>query len=292
MTSCNGQCQDLNLDLDQGGKDLKWFKIDAQGYDSSKKTWASQDLIAAGDAWTSTIPKGLKPGQYLLRHEVYVTRHCFVTSALPNYSVALHSNPAQFYPACLQVTVSGSGTNYPSDADTVAIPGLFNDFVWPDIWSDSFNSFTVPGPPVISFDGSTDTASAWSTPAAQPTASVGVVGINGGDSGARPTSDDDGDDYGTTTTTARKAGPTSPAPVAAGTATARPKCVAMANPALARRSSGLKKRLAAALIKHRIRLSLSAFCRSFQSTKELIDSQMACFPPIRNSPNTVGILDR
>jgi hypothetical protein len=45
MASCNGDCADLNLDLDQGGKGLKWFKIDAKGYDPSKKRWASQDVI-------------------------------------------------------------------------------------------------------------------------------------------------------------------------------------------------------------------------------------------------------
>jgi hypothetical protein len=46
MAKCNGPCADYDLSLDKGGKDLKWFKIDAQGYDPSTKTWASDDLRA------------------------------------------------------------------------------------------------------------------------------------------------------------------------------------------------------------------------------------------------------
>jgi hypothetical protein len=46
MAPCNGDCADLNLDLGQGGKNLKWFKVDAKGYDASAKRWASEDVIA------------------------------------------------------------------------------------------------------------------------------------------------------------------------------------------------------------------------------------------------------
>jgi hypothetical protein len=46
MASCNGDCANLDVSLDKGGKDLTWFKIDAKGYDSSTKSWASQDVIA------------------------------------------------------------------------------------------------------------------------------------------------------------------------------------------------------------------------------------------------------
>jgi hypothetical protein len=180
---------------------------------------------------------------------------CFLAHL--SYSVALHSNPAQFYPSCLQVSLSGSGTNYPDDADTVAIPGLFNDFVWPDIWGESF-SFTIPGPPVISFDGSANTASSWSTPAAQATASVGVIGTNGGGgSGAAPTDDGDDGDYGTTTTAAKKGSATSPA--SAPVLNSKPKCVAKSNPALVSQNHGIRKRLAAALTGRHLRLSFSTY---------------------------------
>jgi hypothetical protein len=46
MAPCNGDCANLNLALDQGGQNVKWFKIDAKGYDTSAKRWASDDVIA------------------------------------------------------------------------------------------------------------------------------------------------------------------------------------------------------------------------------------------------------
>lgn len=77
MASCNGQCQSFNT------KDAKWFKIDAAGYDSAKKQWASTVLINGrsalvcagrfadrmwdtdGDSWTSTIPASIASGEYV-----------------------------------------------------------------------------------------------------------------------------------------------------------------------------------------------------------------------------------
>lgn len=82
MASCNGGCKNFNT------KDAKWFKIDAAGYDSGKKQWASQVLInskspsiqsyrvvnlsshyecgiADGNSWTSTIPASLTSGEYV-----------------------------------------------------------------------------------------------------------------------------------------------------------------------------------------------------------------------------------
>lgn len=43
MASCNGKCADL--DLSKAGSSVKWFKVDAKGYDSAAKRWATQDLI-------------------------------------------------------------------------------------------------------------------------------------------------------------------------------------------------------------------------------------------------------
>lgn len=41
MTSCNGDCTKFS-----NPSGAKWFKIDAAGYDSSEKQWASDKLIA------------------------------------------------------------------------------------------------------------------------------------------------------------------------------------------------------------------------------------------------------
>ncbi|KAH9858689.1 glycosyl hydrolase family 61-domain-containing protein [Lenzites betulinus] len=130
MAACNGDC--VSFDATKA----KWFKIDAAGYND--KVWASTQLIDNGFKWTSTIPSELKAGEYLVRHEI----------------VALHdAGQPQFYPSCAQVKVSGSGTQVPSGASLVSIPGLYTGFTFPDIWDDNFKSFTIPGP-AVAFTGS------------------------------------------------------------------------------------------------------------------------------------------
>jgi len=135
MASCNGDCTTFNA------SSAKWFKLDAGGYDNGQ--WASAKLMADNNSWTSTIPETLLSGQYLLRHEI----------------VALHSvgNP-QFYPSCCQVNVSGTGTGQPDSQSLVSIPGVYDNVQWPDIYS-NFGSFAIPGPPVVTLNGSGETAS-------------------------------------------------------------------------------------------------------------------------------------
>lgn len=45
-----------------------WAKVAASGY--SNGAWASDALIAANGIYKFTIPSTLKPGQYLVRHEI------------------------------------------------------------------------------------------------------------------------------------------------------------------------------------------------------------------------------
>ncbi|KXN80632.1 Polysaccharide monooxygenase Cel61a [Leucoagaricus sp. SymC.cos] len=47
-----------------------WFKVDEMGKDSSGK-WAATDILSANDnIYTFTVPKNLKPGQYIICHEI------------------------------------------------------------------------------------------------------------------------------------------------------------------------------------------------------------------------------
>ncbi|KAI0823671.1 glycosyl hydrolase family 61-domain-containing protein [Trametes gibbosa] len=125
MAACNGDCE--SFDVTQA----KWFKLDAAGYSGGK--WASAQLIDNGFKWTSTVPSQLKAGEYLVRHEI----------------VALHSvGQPQFYPSCAQVKVTGGGSQVPSGASLVSLPGLYDNTKWPDIWDDNFKSFAIPGPAV------------------------------------------------------------------------------------------------------------------------------------------------
>jgi cellulase len=62
-------------------KSLKWFKIDEAGLLSgtiSNGQWASGKMIKDNSTWTSTIPKSVPSGPYLIRFE----------------TIALHSLPA------------------------------------------------------------------------------------------------------------------------------------------------------------------------------------------------------
>ncbi|KAH7326791.1 beta-1,4-endoglucanase [Rhizoctonia solani] len=119
------------------GTDKVWFKIDEAGLENGK--WAGTDiLLAQNGLWTVKIPENLQPGQYIIRHEI----------------IALHaagSYPgAQFYPACHQFEITGSGTALPNDADLVSFPGAYT----PDGQGIVYNpyggltTYPLPGPAV------------------------------------------------------------------------------------------------------------------------------------------------
>ncbi|OLN86725.1 Endoglucanase-7 [Colletotrichum chlorophyti] len=80
---------------------LKWVKIDEAGIDYATQEWAATKLIKNNNTWTSTVPETLAPGNYVLRHEI----------------IAMHGagalNGAQNYPQCINVEITGSGTENP-----------------------------------------------------------------------------------------------------------------------------------------------------------------------------------
>jgi len=132
MYSCNGEFTACD------GKGSNWFKIDQLGMwggvlDSTN--WGTA-IVMANLAWTSEIPANLKPGNYLIRHEL----------------LALHqANTPQFYPECAQLTVTGSGTAVPSGSYLTSIPGYATQSdpgVMIDIYSSTATTYTPPGPAV------------------------------------------------------------------------------------------------------------------------------------------------
>jgi hypothetical protein len=91
------------------GKSAGWFKIDQMGMTAPPLTGTSWGtaLVMKNLAWTSTIPKTLVAGNYLIRHEL----------------LAIHqANTPQFYPECAQLVVTGSGTASPAASFLTAIP--------------------------------------------------------------------------------------------------------------------------------------------------------------------------
>jgi cellulase len=98
IAPCNGDCSTLTPGS------LRWSKISQGGLlkPGGNGHWVTDDLITNGFTSSLTIPRNLKAGNYVLRHEI----------------IALHAagndNGAQFYPQCLNLKVTGSGSVAPS----------------------------------------------------------------------------------------------------------------------------------------------------------------------------------
>ncbi|KAJ3577392.1 hypothetical protein NPX13_g3180 [Xylaria arbuscula] len=149
MANCEGPCDEWD------GSGKRWFKIWETGY--SQTSWPEwQPLPFTGDtpisawyAWQAgfiiqrgvnmTIPTALKPGNYLIRHEV----------------INLEAN-LQIYPECAQLNITGEGDAVPSPEYLVEFPGAYRDDqegldvagnLYGYMGHHTFN-FTMPGPKV------------------------------------------------------------------------------------------------------------------------------------------------
>ncbi|KAG9197117.1 hypothetical protein G6514_002259 [Epicoccum nigrum] len=132
IAPCNGDCTTLTPGS------LRWTKISQGGLitPGGSGTWVTDELIKNNFTSSTTIPRNLKAGNYVIRHEI----------------IALHSassdNGAQFYPQCLNLKVTGSGSVAPPSG--VAGTSLYkrND---PGVLFNLYNnptSYSYPGPAV------------------------------------------------------------------------------------------------------------------------------------------------
>jgi hypothetical protein len=136
-------------------EELKWTKIDGAGYVDGE--WAAIKMIGQNNTWPVTVPETLAAGKYVFRHEI----------------IALHGagseNGAQAYPQCLNIEVTGSGTETPegvvgTELYTPTDPGiLFSPY-------SATIDYTVPGPALFGSGGSS-TPTKPSTPSAAPSPS-------------------------------------------------------------------------------------------------------------------------
>ncbi|KAF2157269.1 lytic polysaccharide monooxygenase [Myriangium duriaei CBS 260.36] len=175
---------------------LEFFKIDEVGLISASQAqngyWASDAMIANNNTWTSTIPASLAPGNYVARHE----------------TIALHSagtaDGAQIYPQCINLKITGSGTEQPSGVLGTALyntnsPGMiFNLY-------NNTQTYTVPGPDV---------------PAAFSANSGAGMGSKGS-SGSTPTSSGSGSSSTAAPTSSSSPITTAPAATPSATTTAQ-----------------------------------------------------------------------
>lgn len=142
LANCGGStCTGVN------SRNLKWFKIDHAGLLSGtigNGKWASGKMIDQNNTWTSTIPSTVPAGHYLIRFE----------------TIALHSLPAQFYPECAQIQITGGGSRAPTSAELVSFPGAYKNSdpgLGVNIYSSesmSSSNYIIPGPPLYGGSGS------------------------------------------------------------------------------------------------------------------------------------------
>jgi hypothetical protein len=103
MAACDGDCSSLDTSK------LKWFKIFEAGL-RPNHTIRDLDGWYQDDAWSVTIPKNLKPGNYLIRHEILYIEEWL-----------------EVFPECAQLKVTGSGTKIPDESYLVQFPGAYSE---------------------------------------------------------------------------------------------------------------------------------------------------------------------
>ncbi|KAF2671155.1 glycoside hydrolase [Microthyrium microscopicum] len=136
MAKCTGSDNCASFKGDSGPV---WVKIDQAGYDTKlNPPWASDRLGRQNATWTTTIPKSLAPGDYLLRHEIL------------GLHVAGKRMGAQFYPTCVQIKLTSSGTANPKG---IALPGAYqpdDKGILVELWrvNQGQVQYTPPGGPV------------------------------------------------------------------------------------------------------------------------------------------------
>lgn len=210
MANCNGDCSKVDKTT------LKFFKIAEAGLIDDSNVpgkWATDELIANNNSATVTIPSAIAAGNYVLRHEI----------------IGLHSagevNGAQNYPQCLNLKVTGGGSDAPDGVLGTALYKATDPGIKISIYT-ALDSYKIPGPALYTGAASgSSSGSATTAPAttAAPTAASTVSASPTQNSSSRhltrtrtahPTSSPSG------TPTPSSAAPTSAATSAASTSTA------------------------------------------------------------------------
>lgn len=174
MANCNGDCATVDKTT------LEFFKIAEKGLvtdTTSPGTWATDELIANNNSWSITVPSTIAAGNYVLRHEI----------------IALHSagstDGAQNYPQCINLQVTGSGTDAPAGTLGEALYTETDPGILVNIYTTGL-AYTIPGPALYSGgSGSsvTQSAVAVSTPAASTPAAFVATTVASVSSAAQTT---------------------------------------------------------------------------------------------------------
>ncbi|ETN42051.1 uncharacterized protein HMPREF1541_03990 [Cyphellophora europaea CBS 101466] len=140
LAPCGGDCTTVEK------TSLKFIKVAEAGLNNGSPapgSWASDDMRTNNNTWVVKVPSDVAPGKYVWRHE----------------TIALHSahesHGAQPYPQCVNVEISGSGTNDMSGGQSAeefyswTDPGIELNIYYPPL-----TSYEIPGPPLMEGGGS------------------------------------------------------------------------------------------------------------------------------------------
>ncbi|BCS24076.1 lytic polysaccharide monooxygenase auxiliary activity family 9 protein [Aspergillus puulaauensis] len=132
LAKCAGDCSAADK------TSLEWVKIQQDAIvDASTNTWTTDELIENAFTATVNIPASIAPGNYVLRHEI----------------IALHSatqeNGAQSYPQCLNLVISGDGSDSPSGTAGTSLYTASDEGIVFDVYSNP-TSYPFPGPELYS----------------------------------------------------------------------------------------------------------------------------------------------
>lgn len=173
LANCGGDCTTVDKET------LEFVKIDAGGLNVDSQTWAAEDLIANNNSWVTTIPSSIKAGSYVLRHEI----------------IALHgagsADGAQNYPQCMNLIVTGSGTDDLTTGGTkgTALYKEDDPGVLINIYQ-TLSTYVIPGPTLYSgaSSGSATAAAGGSSAAAStPAATTAATSTSVAAAAATPT---------------------------------------------------------------------------------------------------------
>jgi hypothetical protein len=98
-------------------QDVQFFKIDEGTYDPKTAIWGTDKLMNESSVRSMKIPSDIKPGTYVVRHEILALHFAF------RENNKTQTSGAQFYPICLKLKVLGDGTVSPPG---VKFPGGYH----------------------------------------------------------------------------------------------------------------------------------------------------------------------
>lgn len=134
LAACGDSCESVDK------TSLEFFKIGEMGLidgSNAPGRWASDLLMDNGNAWVVTIPEGIAPGNYVLRHEIIGLHEGF------------NENGAQLYPQCFNLQVVGSGSDQPAGVLGTELYTFGEEGIHFDIYK-SLDSYPIPGPALYS----------------------------------------------------------------------------------------------------------------------------------------------